>query len=391
MGVKLAVVGCGAFCEHFVPLFRLHPLVERLTLCDRNDDKLDRFCSRFGVEERTTSYEEVLNGDYDAVALFTQPWLHASMTLDALRAGKHVWCCVPVAQSLDDLRAVAAAVEERQRIYYCAETSFYTPNTVFCRRMFDRGAFGRIVYAECEYYHDWDHGLYEIHKARGGKDWRKKAGSPPMWYPTHAISQVTSVTHAHPTHVSCMGYTDTHPDGIYRPGANQYGNVYSGETALYRMSDGSVLRHNEYRRIGHVGAIRFSLYGTDASFEDNAGAQVWVDKERARDVGKELACSGGRMIDTGAGSQEGFAPIHDVSALPRAYLDPAVFKGHSGSHPFLVHDFLTSIHERREIPNNNVWDAARTMLPGLVAHESCLQGGQLLPIPDLGDPRPVRW
>ncbi len=52
---------------------------------------------------------------------------------------------------------------------------------------------------------------------------------------------------------------------------------------------------------------------------------------------------------------------------------------------FLVHDFVTACASG-QLPPNNAWDAARYMLPGLVAHESALQGGALLPIPDFGDP-----
>lgn len=38
-----------------------------------------------------------------------------------------------------------------------------------------------------------------------------------------------------------------------------------------------------------------------------------------------------------------------------------------------------------KLPPNNAWDAARFMIPGLIAHESALRGGELLDIPDLGD------
>ena len=37
-----------------------------------------------------------------------------------------------------------------------------------------------------------------------------------------------------------------------------------------------------------------------------------------------------------------------------------------------------------ETPPNNIWDAARYMVPGLVAHESAMRGGELLEVPDFG-------
>lgn len=389
MGIKLAVVGCGQFAEHFIALFKNHPLVDKLVLCDRNQPKLDAYVNKFGDIECTTSFQEVLDSDFDAVALFSQPWLHADMIVDVLDSKKHCWCTVPPAESIDDMQRIVDAVMRNKKFYYIAETSFYTPETVYCRKQYEKGKFGRIVYAECEYYHDMDHGLREVYQQRGGKDWLKVAGVPPMWYPTHSISHVTSITGAYPTHVSCVGYVDDHDDRIYRPNVNQYNNIYSGQTAVYRMSDGSILRHNEMRRFGHIGAIRFSMFGTDGSFENNTGAQMWVNKEKTENVSELVTCDGGKMIDTGAGSQEGYAPIHDTQILPEAFLADDLFKGHSGSHPFLVHDFVTSVYENNPLPNNNIWAAARTMIPGLIAHESCLMGGQLLKVPDLGDPRPL--
>lgn len=390
MGIKLAVVGCGAFCSHFVPLFKKHPLIDKLVLCDAVESKLNEYMKKFDVKEGTTSFQEILDGDYDAVCLFTQPWLHAPMIIDVLNSKKHVWCTVPVAESIDQVGKIIEAVERNQKFYYIAETSFFTPNSVYCRKQYDKGAFGRIVYAECEYYHDWDHGLYPIYQARGGKDWLKTAGSPPMWYCTHSISMITSITHAHPTHVSCAGFVDNHEDTIYRPDVNIYNNIYSGQTAVYHMSDGSIMRHNEMRRFGHIGAIRFSMFGTKGSFEDNTGAQMWVNKEKAESIADVITCSGDSMIDTGAGSQEGYAPIHDTGILPKEFLADDIFKGHSGSHPFLVNDFVTSVYEHNPLPNNNIYDAARTMIPGLIAAESCKMGGQLLQIPDFGDPKPLR-
>ena len=58
--------------------------------------------------------------------------------------------------------------------------------------------------------------------------------------------------------------------------------------------------------------------------------------------------------------------------------------GHEGSHHFLADDFVTAV-AANSLPPVNAWVAARFTLPGIVAHESALRGGERLPIPDLGD------
>ena len=55
------------------------------------------------------------------------------------------------------------------------------------------------------------------------------------------------------------------------------------------------------------------------------------------------------------------------------------------AHQFLVDDFVRCCHEGAQ-PPNHVWNAVAYTVPGIVAHESALQGGTLLEIPHLGDP-----
>lgn len=79
----------------------------------------------------------------------------------------------------------------------------------------------------------------------------------------------------------------------------------------------------------------------------------------------------------------GHAPVHDVARLPANY--HGAHNGHEGSHQFLADDFVQAV-ETGTHPTVNAWPAARFTLPGIVAHESALRGGERLPIPDFGDP-----
>ena len=284
------------------------------------------------------------------------------------------------------------AVEETGRIYMMAETSYYYPAVIYCRRQHAEGAFGSIVYSECEYYHDWDHGLYEVARWRGGERWRWSAGAPPMYYPTHSTSQIMSVTGARMTRVSCQGFVDHHSDAVYEAANNEYGNTFSNEVALFAMSDGSSCRVNEFRRIGHPGAVRMSLFGTEGAFEEAVGSQRFLGKsmDDALDVSDLLSCSTkpadadrGEMgaVTSRDGTHLGSAPIHPVERLPREFA--RLPNGHSGAHQFLVDDFVRACHEGTQ-PPNHVWNAAAYTVPGIVAHESALRGGELLDIPDLG-------
>ena len=204
---------------------------------------------------------------------------------------------------------------------------------------------------------------------------------------------IVSVTGARLTHVSCLGYVDRSDDGVFGRGNNLWDNPYSNQTALFRTSDGGMCRVNEFRRIGvrDGNSVRTSLYGTLGAYEEQGKALRWTTLEGAStDLGEALACgrlAADRPRALTGGEQEDFfsgvSSVHPVERLPREFA--GLPNGHYGSHQFLVDDFLRAVLQDR-LPPNHVWAAARYTVGGLIAHESALRDGELLPIPDFGDP-----
>jgi predicted dehydrogenase len=395
MGIRVGMIGVGSFAQSFIPLFKAHPSVDEIALCDTDAAKLAENAARYDIEKTYPSLDALCDaGDMDAVAIITQNWMHAEQAIQALEAGLDVYSAVPTGVTVDEIERLVRTVERTGKLYMLGETSYYYPETIYCRDRYSEGAFGDIVYSEAEYYHDFDHGLYEVFKWRGGERWREFAGSPPMHYPTHSTSMVVSATGAYMTHVSCQGVVDTNADGLFKADANLWGNTFSNESALFRMSDGSACRINESRRIGHPGAVRMCLYGTDAGFEENVAGARWVTKDgdatvvlddllKCGDVPVESDESrvGMEVVTSDDGTHRGVAGVHSLDRLPKEFV--GLPNGHNGSHQFLVDDFVTSCWNSTT-PPNDVYAAARYALPGIVAHESAMQGGVLLEVPDFG-------
>ena len=418
MGIRVGICGVGAFAECFIPLFKAHPDVENVILCDLDADKLEAKCEKFGIPDKSPSLDDLCERDVDAIAVITQHHLHGPQAVQALRAGKHVYSAVPSAISMEEITELVRTVEETGLIYMIGETSTYYPCAIFCRDKFRQGEFGQIVYAEGEYMHDYLHGMLDVSKWRYGKDWERKFGMPPMFYPTHSTSMIVSVTGAHATHVCGMGIEDhreyTLPPkdeaekeyreyDFYAREDRYWKNPFSNETILCKMSDGSVMRINEFRRIGHPGTVGMSLYGTDGSYEQQSSptgggystkAGIWLNKNlnERLDVTDLLSCEGvparevqGDMARvTGAdGTHEGASKLHDLARLPKEFL--GLPNGHAGSHQFLVDDFVRACVSGKT-PPNHVWAAARYLIPGLIGHESAMNGSVLMEVPDFGDP-----
>ena len=174
-----------------------------------------------------------------------------------------------------------------------------------------------------------------------------------------------------------------------------FGNDFSNATALFELNDGGAMRTNEMRRVGypsHIRESRFRFFGTEASFEQLAKVTVWQDKANVHDISEQMESRPSMSLDDPSLANvapelrdafvSGLAPVHDSERLPEEFRGAP--NGHEGSHHFLVDDFVTAVNNGT-LPPVNAWTAARFTLPGIVAHESALRGGERLPIRDFGD------
>jgi predicted dehydrogenase len=444
MGIKVGIAGVNSFGDHFINIFQKHPFVDAVYLADTDTELLKQQAKRFEIETTFSDFDGFLTSDVDAVAIFTPRWTHGPMAVKALNAGKHVYCAVPMGATLEELEQIIEAVNRTGLIYNLGETSYYRPQSIYCRERFVKGDFGEFVYGEGQYHHDMAH-FYNPFKSVG-EEWKRYASVPPMWYPTHSVSHVLSITGASMTKASCFGFSENHPDGIFNKELSAFDNDFSNQSALFRTSDGGMARINEFRRIG-AGESRMTIMGTNSAYEEQTDNCIWtakdVDewetsfstakenafqrhlryegqlkddaerKEKADDandepvaiMNKALAkedisyirkCSGIEITKENLGSLPdkyigekwlGVNKLHPVHLLPEEYVNCET--GHSGSHIFLVHDFVSAI-EQNKLPPNHAWAGARYNAPGIVAHESSLREGELLEIPQYGK-APDKW
>lgn len=395
--IKIGIVGT-SFGATFIPLFRAHPNVRAVAIADLLDERLQYAQDLHGAMETFHTLDEMLASDVDAVCLFTQRWMHAPQAVQCMRAGKHVYSAVPAAVTLDEMGALIDTVKSTGQMYMLGETSYYYPAALYCRERFARGEFGDFVFGEAEYMHDMSHGFYEAYMWANGDAWKKFASFPPMLYSTHTASMIVSTTNQRLTRVSCLGYKDRSDDAVFLRDVSAWQNEFSNETALFRTSHGGMARLNEFRRVGwsenaRSASVRLSLYGTEGSYEEQSAGKTWNtrESEEPEDVTALLLCEQMQVSEAErAGLHEelirdfhtGFAHIHPKERLPQEFF--GLNNGHEGSHQFLVDDFVRACVTMK-LPPNNVWQAARYNVPGMIAHQSALRDGESLPIPDFGD------
>jgi len=366
-----------------------HPLVDRIALCDREADRISAIAGRekwrsygkFNPRDGYSDLTSICASDLDALVIITQPWLHAPQCIQAMESGKHVYSAVPVIMvpSGDEIlewcdRLVATCLRTGMK-YMLGETSYYRPQTMYCRRRAAKGEFGDFVYAEGEYFHDVDSpsaNLRDVTRLReaskAGREWvalkktylARGLKSGPMFYPTHSTSGPISVMRAHAERVCAWGFKNRTRDAYFSDSA------FSNETALFQMSNGSTMRICESREIGHDNREAFRVYGTKGSFEHDQ----WVT-------------TGGREPLSTEDMRESLPP-----EVEKAYSSVSkksnYYGAHGGSHAFLAHEFVEAVASDL-MPAINAWEAVRYMAAGVVAHHSALRDGEVLNVPDWGD------
>ena len=406
--MKIGIVGMGGFSDDFVKLFSIHPGVEEVVVADLDESRLHKAMEKYNITRGYTSYEALLEDakDVDSIAIFTQRHLHGPMVIKALKAGKHVYSAVPIGCTLEEIEEIVKLCGETRQIYMMGETCYYYPCAIYCREKYVTGEMGKFVYGESQYYHDICE-MYGDYQRSGGEMWRRVAGIPPMFYPTHSISMLFSAINEHAVKVSCMGYRDNHEDAIFGEDKNNWENPFSNETAIFQMSGGGVARINEFRRVGinKPSSYITCFYGEKGAYEcsiTNHSYQRGVasgEEPYVEDVGP-LVNTIDYNEDLKNGTMDmtkdpisikyiqGPAKIQDYARLPKSFRE-TVSRNHYNSHPFLVDDFVRAV-KTGKLPPNNAWESARYMIPGLIAHESALRSGELLDVPDLGD-APADW
>lgn len=396
--IRVGFVGCGQFCRHFVPLFQAHPAVEYVAVTDIRPERSKQYNEMFHVDRIFDSFEDTIASDeINTVAIFTQRNQHGEMAIAALKAGKNVYSAVPMATSVAEIKEIVRLVKETGLTYSMGETGIYRPAAIFCRKKYASGEMGKMVYAEAQYNHDMKH-LYHVYQYTEGEKWRQMAGMPPLYYPTHSTSMVLSAANARAVKVSAFGYVDDYDVDIFGKGKNYWDNPFSNTSMLLQLDNGAVARISENRRVAWNTPPTYisCFHGEKASYECSIVQHSYItmpDKEVFyEDVSDQLnPIELTKHKDDPEFMQKvirgewsaGEAPIQIVNRLPMELAPLAT--NHAGTHKFMVDDFCQAYMSGKLSPTH-AWQAARYNLPGLIAHESALNGGQAMDVPDVGNP-----
>ena len=145
--MRIAFLGCGFITGvHSRHLKSFTPPIVR-GYASRDRAKADEFCRRFGGDGIYPSYEEAIaDPNVDAVVVAVPPRFHLDLTLQALRAGKHVLVEKPAFLRMADYELVRAERDRAKRVVIVGENDHYKPLAVKLRRLLADDAIGEMVF-----------------------------------------------------------------------------------------------------------------------------------------------------------------------------------------------------------------------------------------------------
>jgi predicted dehydrogenase len=107
---NVAVVGAGIGRSHITEGYL--PNADQfkvVAICDLNEERMNTLADEFGIERRTTDFDDLLRAeDIDVIDICTPPMVHYMMVRAALSAGKHVICEKPLVGSLAQVDEIMA-------------------------------------------------------------------------------------------------------------------------------------------------------------------------------------------------------------------------------------------------------------------------------------------
>jgi len=148
--IKVAVVGCGDVAlDTYLPTLaklRTEGKVEIQAVCDKAQVRAETCQKLFNVHECYTDYSKMISSDIDAVVILTPHKYHASLSLDAVRAGKHVYSEKPMAQKIEDANLLVSEVQNRKIKLASAPAISLTQENIKVRELIQGGMIGKIAY-----------------------------------------------------------------------------------------------------------------------------------------------------------------------------------------------------------------------------------------------------
>ncbi len=155
---RIALIGTGSRGQYHIHNLLEIGHAEIVALCDNYAPNLKEAHALYPKAKTYTDYKKLLaSKDIDGVIIATPLNWHAPMVLDALAAGKHVFCEKSMALTMDECKAIYDAYQTTDKVLYFCMQRMFDEKYVKGIQMIHSGLIGDVVGARCHWFrnHNW--------------------------------------------------------------------------------------------------------------------------------------------------------------------------------------------------------------------------------------------
>jgi predicted dehydrogenase len=320
-------------------------LVPRMkVLCGKAcTEELEATAAQFGWEESDCEWERVVTRkDIDIVDISVTGYLHHPIAIAAARAGKHVICEKPLANTLAQAREMLKAVEEAGVMHMVNFNYRRVPAVAFAKQLIREGRLGEILHYHAAYLQDWiidpDFPLvWRMQKKYAGSGALGDIGAHAADLAQYLNSDITSVVGQMTTFIKQRPLPSDGEGAWGAKGKGGKGRVTVDDDTnfLANFRNGSVGAFQSSRFAGgRRNYNTFHIYGSQGSLAFNM--------ERMNEL---------ELYDrTDPGDRQGFKTIQVTEAnhpYAGAWWPPGHIIGYEHTFVHAIHDFLAAIEKGR--------------------------------------------
>lgn len=273
--IRVGMIGAGAIAASHCTGVNHHPNARVVAVADASRERAEAVQEQCGIDKVYTDWAKlVADPEIDAVCIALPNYLHAPVSIAALKAGKHVLLDKPFALDQKEAKACIAAAKKAKRVFSVGMNQRFTREAQTIRALVRRGELGEIYHAKAF--------------------WNRRTGSPKFgtWFcnkklagggclldiGVHVLDLALSLMdNFEPVCVQGVSYSKLGPRGIGEGGWGKSDreklafDVDDLSAAMIRMKNGAsvLLEVSWIRHQAEGDRHNVELFGTEA------GASVW--------------------------------------------------------------------------------------------------------------------
>jgi len=146
--LRCAVIGAGAIGLHHMEGFKKHPQAELVAVAEVNPQRRQEAVEKFKIPAAVEDYRDLLKDPgIDAVSIGLPNYLHAEVTIAAIKAGKHVMLDKPMATSAAEGQKIIDAWKEKKVVFMVGQNFRFNRDTQMVKEYIKNGELGDIYHA----------------------------------------------------------------------------------------------------------------------------------------------------------------------------------------------------------------------------------------------------